>query len=73
MLKEDLKIFWQKIEDWKCPADIQMIYMSWVYSLLVKECVSWVLDTGLVGMKRHTEQRNARATMGLSNQQKNMG
>jgi hypothetical protein len=21
LLKEDLKIFWQKIKDWKCPAD----------------------------------------------------
>lgn len=31
-----------------------MIYMSWVYSLLVKECGSSVLDTGLVGMKCHT-------------------
>ena len=37
--------------------------MSCVYSLLVKECGSWVLDTGLVGMKCHTEQHNKRATM----------
>ena len=40
-----------------------MIYVPWVYSLLVKECSSWVLDTGLVGMKCHTEQRNTRATV----------
>ena len=67
MLKEDLKIFWQKIKDWKCPADQVYRYMLWVYALLVKQSGSWVLDTGLVGMKCHTEQRNARATMALSN------
>ena len=38
---------------------IYMIYMLWLYSLLVKQCGSWVLDTELVGMKFHTEQRNS--------------
>ena len=38
---------------------IWMIYMLWLYSLLVKQCGSWVLDTELVGMKFHTEQRNS--------------
>ena len=38
---------------------IWMIYMLWLYSLLVKQCGSWVLDTELVGMKFHTERRNS--------------
>ena len=44
-------------------SGIWMIYLLWVYSVLVKQCSSWVLDTGLVGMKYHTEQLNIRITM----------
>ena len=65
MLKEDLKNILAEnkrleVSSW---SGISMIYVSWLYSLLVKECGSWVLDTGLVGMKCHTEQHNTRATM----------
>ena len=42
---------------------IWMIYLLWVYSLLVKQCSSRVLDTRLVGMKCHTEQLNTRTAM----------
>ena len=44
-------------------SGIWMIYLLWVYSVLVKQCSSWVLDTRLVGMKCHTEQLNIRITM----------
>jgi len=63
MLKEDLKNILAENKNWKCPADQVYRYMLWVYSLLVKQSGSWVLDTGLVGMKCHTEQRNTRATV----------
>ena len=44
-------------------SGIWMIYLLWVYSVLVKQCNSWVLDTGLVDMKCHTEQLNIRIVM----------
>ena len=44
-------------------SGIWMIYLLWVYSMLVKQSSSWVLDTRLVGMKCHTEQLNIRITM----------
>ena len=44
-------------------SGIWMIYLLWVYSLLVKQCSSWVLDTRLVGMKCHTKQLNTRTAM----------
>ena len=65
MLKEDLKniLAENKRLEVSRLSGIQMIYVSWVYSLLVKECGSWVLGTGLVGMRCHTEQHNTTAIM----------
>ena len=63
MLKEDLKNILAENKRLECPADQVYRYMLWVYSLLVKQSGSWVLDTGLVGTKCHTEQHNTRATM----------
>ena len=40
-------------------SGIYRMYMLWLYSLLVKQCGSWVLDTELVSMKCHTGQHNS--------------
>ena len=60
MLKKDLENILaenKKLE--LSSSDIQKIHTLWVYSLLAKQCGSWVLDTELVGMKCHTGQHNS--------------
>ena len=64
MLKEDLKKYLAEKKGWKCPAQVYGRYTSYgCIQYLLKQCSSWVLDTGLVGMKCHTEQLNIRIAM----------